>query len=218
MRIVLLNGPPSSGKDTIARRIVHEARSEGVDVRELKFATPLKEAAARLFPDVRWGLVGEKERTPPNVPHPLLFGVTPRQVLIDLSERFFKPTFGTDYFGRRAVEQVEQAEREGAAGVVFSDSGFLEETLPLVAAHRGNVAALHLYRPGCSFVGDSRGYLPFVDGLLVNSAENDQRSDVEDIAGWCSTWIQCGGPELVPVCGLCCATYARCTCARDGRR
>lgn len=218
MRVVLLNGPPFVGKDTIARRLVRDARAEGVDVRELKFATPLKEAAARLFPGVRWGLVGENDRWPPNEPHPLLHGVSPRQVLINLSERFFKPTFGPDYFGRLAVEQVEQAEQQGAAGVVFSDSGFVEETRPLVAALPDRVAVVHLYRKGCSFDGDSRGYLPSLSGMLVNSAQNDTRDDIETIAGWCSTWIQCGGPELVPVCGLCCADYAHCTCARDGRR
>lgn len=217
MRIILLNGPPSSGKDTIARRVIQEARADGVDVREMKFATPLKEAAARLFPGIKWGLVGEDGRTPPNDSHPLLHGRTPRQVLIALSEQFFKPTFGADYFGRRAAEQVEQAEREGAAGVVISDSGFIEEAMPLIEARRGHVAALHLYRDGCSFDGDSRGYLPSVDGLFVNEAVNQTWDDVADIVGWCSTWIQCGGDELVPVCGNSCRCAAG-SCARDGRR
>jgi hypothetical protein len=203
MRIILLNGPPSSGKDTIARRVVAEARAEGVYVREMKFATALKEAAAKLFPGIRWGLVGESDRTAPNVPHVTLHGVTPRQVLIDLSERFFKPTFGADYFGRRAAEQVEQAEREGAAGVVISDSGFIEEAMPLIEEYHGRIAALHLYRTGCTFDGDSRYYLPQTHGLLLDTAENETLDDIEAIAGWCSTWIQCGGDEIAP---------------RDGRR
>ena len=45
--------------------------------------------------------------------------------------------------------------------LIFTDSGFREEAIPVVEAVKklnGSVVQVQLFRPGCSFNGDSRGY------------------------------------------------------------
>lgn len=191
MRVVLLNGPPGSGKDTIARRV---AAYPPERFEEAKFATPLKQAAARLFPGVRWGMVGETDRDLPDVPHELLHGQTPRRVLIDLSESFFKQTFGVDYFGRLAVEHVQQR-REFARvdGFVFSDSGFIEEALPLFAQFGApRMCVVYLHRPGCSFTDDSRGFLPedkLPRGTRLLVRVNQSWEDVANLTTELQSWL-----------------------------
>lgn len=206
MRVVLLNGPPRSGKDTIARRLVgFDVFASGVLV-EAKFATPLKEAASCMFPSVRWGAVRERDRDDPDKPHPALQGQTPRRVLIDLSENFFKPTFGVDYFGRRAADHLRMLERHGiplpgdptdrgrVVGVVFSDSGFAIEAGPVVqAVGASNVLVVHLHRTGCTFAGDSRGYLPegFAggEGVKIVECHNETWDDLDKIALAVCDWL-----------------------------
>jgi hypothetical protein len=43
---------------------------------------------------------------------------------------------------------------------IFSDSGFAEEAVPVISlVGIDNALVIELDRPGCSFVGDSRGYV-----------------------------------------------------------
>lgn len=78
-----------------------------------------------------------------------------RQLLIHVSEKVIKPSFGNDAFGKAMVSQLPEN------GVVFvSDSGFSEELQPVIN-HVGadNVLVIRLHRDGCTFEGDSRDYL-----------------------------------------------------------
>lgn len=192
-RIAILNGPPGSGKDTLARLIA------GPGVQVMKFAEPLKAGAARLsglpyFTDERW-LSQHKDK-----PHQALAGRSPRAYLIQLSEGFFKPLFGKDYFGQQARARVDAAFEFGLS-VVFSDGGFLDETLPLVEAFGAeNVAICKLHRDGHSFSLDSRGYLltdhPLLAGCMHFYAHNEGRvlSDLAESAAQIREWLLAHSP------------------------
>ena len=78
--------------------------------------------------------------------------VSPRQWLINVSENVVKPLAGKNYFGKALADSIT------SDLVVVSDSGFMEEVMPLV--ERGHdVYVLRIVRDGFTFEGDSRRYL-----------------------------------------------------------
>lgn len=171
-QFVLLNGPPSSGKDTAARELI-----EYFTFSHMKFAAPIKRMACALLNcDMRW-LEENKDKpckflfkgnyaAPADEQH-----MTPRQLLIELSEQFFKPRFGEDVFGRWLWQEASQ---NGAKLVLVTDSGFAPEAERVIRnAGQKNVILVRLHRMGCTYLGDSRDYLP--NGLCITyDIHNDQ--------------------------------------------
>lgn len=119
--ILLLNGPPGCGKDTIGNIIVSRAR-ELFNVRAEKFSEPLKLGGL--------GLVGE---VPTLERAEVLKELTLRETVgidsderhrdfwIWLSEEVLKPKYGQDYFGKILASKIR---RSDARLVVITDSGF----------------------------------------------------------------------------------------------
>lgn len=162
MKVLLLNGPPRSGKDTIGRtlwdlipRLVN-----------LKFAEPIVQFMFQAY-SIRM------EQTEKDQPHPALNGRTPREVAIAYSERFCKPLYGQDYFGKLAARSIDQMEKIAMQVCCFTDSGFVHEARP-VALHVGghNVLQIRVTRPGRTFQGDSRSYWELRDPT-ISSIEFD---------------------------------------------
>lgn len=154
-KIVLVNGPPRSGKDTAGNILAHYY---GAHV--TKFAKRLKEAAHALYdmPDLQHDAFEARK----DEPCPEFRGKTPRQVYIALSETYFKPLYGERIFGEMLLQDLvneeEQLDFEGP--VVVTDSGFVPEAEVLIE-HFGADACLllRMYRPSHDFSGDSRGYV-----------------------------------------------------------
>lgn len=161
--IILLNGPPRSGKDTAAAAIV-----EAMQAFHYKMSHPLKVAVPAFFglEDQKFALERQKDEKLQE-----LFGVSFRQAQINLSEDWAKPTFGKDVFGHIAVRHLRNHSGPGRVCVV-SDSGFVEEIVPIVDAfgHR-NVLIIQLRRDGCTFEGDSRSYVDY-NGVTVQELYN----------------------------------------------
>lgn len=141
MKVVLINGPAGSGKDTLAKLAMQQWG--GV---EEKFSRPLKEAYLALNPgaDIEDRKVKELHR----------------QNLIALSEEYVKPRFGQQHFGVLLRERIAHkypllAEKKRI--VWISDSRFSEEAMPLLEKHITAVVKIH--RDGCGYQGDSGGYL-----------------------------------------------------------
>lgn len=146
MKIVLLNGPPRSGKDTAAR-ILHQRKGFYVT----KFAKYLKERTHLLYGH--------------NYPHDyfedfkdepldIFFGLTPRQAYINVSELYFKRVHGQYFFGERVVEDLK---RKMPKCVAISDCGFLDEIVPVVQAFGSeNIMLIRFSSEGCSYKHDSR--------------------------------------------------------------
>jgi hypothetical protein len=172
-KILFLNGPPRSGKDTLGRTVFLE-----FNARQHKMAEPLGAGVPAMFgihPD-RWRVMREAEK---DVPQADLMGWTPRQAMIWLSEEVMKPRFGDDIFGRIATNELAKMQTTTELTII-TDSGFKEECVPVVKKFGNkNCFLVRLHRDGCSYVGDSRSYLDLSD-YGVNSFDFDNNSDIKD--------------------------------------
>lgn len=152
--IIILNGPPGCGKDTIAAYLTGH-RYPAV---KASFKQPMFDIAFSMLGVYRYDefmdLYNDREQK--EKPQVILGGKSPRQFMIWISEDVMKPVFGDHYFGRRMVEEIHEMCRD--LTVVISDGGFTEEIKPLVkAGHEVHICRLH--RDGFTFAGDSRDYI-----------------------------------------------------------
>lgn len=167
MKIVFINGPPGSGKDTAANAIYGRMKN----ARTYKMAQPIIEAVRGAFriSNVDWkGLMSPEFKQSPS---DKFFGRTPRETMISFSEDWIKPFFGKDTFGHLAVRELMTSKMDLCA---ISDSGFREECLPVVQQFgRQNCLVIQLKRDGCTFKGDSRSYLDLSDaGVPLVQVDN----------------------------------------------
>jgi len=153
-RLVLFNGPPGCGKDTIVRGLTQYLKFS-----HLKFAAPIKRMACGLLDcDMSW-LEANKDTF--IIPFGYKHDITLRQFLIELSEKFFKPLYGDNVFGNLLWNEVKRAPNKL---VLVSDCGFHSEVHRVVGnAGKANCLIVRIHRSGHNFVGDSRSYLE--DGI-----------------------------------------------------
>ena len=167
-KIVILNGPPRSGKDTIADNLR--------EFYTLKFAGTLKQMTHALYgmPDIPSDFFEEVK----DIPNKAFYDLTPRQAYINVSEQYIKPVHGLSFFGDRLVEKIRVM---GLSHYVISDGGFYEEVIPLVKEFGAdNTYLFHIKRPGFDFSEDSRTYLdPYKLGLKV-MPELSNDSNIEE--------------------------------------
>ena len=155
MKFILLNGPPGSGKDTVASHLIPYLKFT-----HLKFATPIKRMVAALLQCDQRAL--EQTKDEPNrmlryEDSAVRRDDTPRRLLIALSEELLKPRYGASYFGNALW--TEATISSGKLFVV-SDCGFSEEVGRLVnSAGHSNCLLIRIHREGCDFVNDSRSYI-----------------------------------------------------------
>lgn len=157
MYIVAFNGPPRSGKDTMAEMLANHMDRMGVGMLVVpeSLSMPLREIAYAMS-----GWVGATDG--PNYEQfkttvfPA-FGVTGRQLMIDVSEKFLKPTYGIEI-----MAQLLRARNEGIgpAVLLIRDSGFQIEIDPLIQwVGADNLHVVNVLRDGTSFEGDSREWV-----------------------------------------------------------
>lgn len=177
---VILNGPPHSGKDTLAELLsvfgfkqmamktqlyIDTAKYFGIQLEKLIIAASDRELKEHPWQRLKLGNMV----------------LSPRDALIHVSEKCIKPTQGDDYFGKAAARACTEA---GAPLVVFSDGGFASEIKPLEEVFR-EVVIFHLHRAGCSFAGDSRSYLEGFDNThelyLVNGQPHLAVNQILDV-------------------------------------
>jgi len=171
MKIVLLNGPPGSGKDAAGR-----ALAQSHDAKLFKFATALKEATHALFGMP--GIVTDAFEAVKNEPSPQFLGLSPREAYTKIAEAAVKPAFGAEIFGQLLTRQLALYKNFCSLAVI-TDSGFASEAAPVVREFGAkNVLLLRCHRPGKSFAGDSRGYLE-LEGVATIDLCNDQ-----DLVEW----------------------------------
>ncbi len=155
--IILLNAPKFAGKDTIADILV-----EKYGYRKYQFKERLFEIASALsgVPKGDFKKLYE-DRSFKEEPNATCFGMSTRELFIDISENYCKPRFGRDYFGVVAARALDAEYIANGGNYVFSDSGFPEEALAL-GKHFGNknIKIVRFTRPGSdSFAGDSRSFI-----------------------------------------------------------
>ncbi|QXV76557.1 putative P-loop NTPase protein [Escherichia phage BrunoManser] len=153
-KVIILNGCPGIGKDTIGCVIADMNQLKGV--RTLSFKAPMFEIARAILGDANYDyfLFLYNDRLHKEKPDSVLNGKSPREFMIWISEAIIKPEFGNDYFGRRMVEAIKASDTPA----VITDGGFTEETIALIESGI-QVHVCRLHRGGFTFEGDSRSYL-----------------------------------------------------------
>jgi len=134
-KVLLLNGPPNSGKDEVAKILCPVMNASHQMFKESLYEETLKYYELERFPlyyendhsiwyvkdniqdRYEWFIDRELKETP----CPDFGGKTPREALIHVSEDIIKPKHGKKYFGQKAVERLTEGWN------IFSDSGFNEE-------------------------------------------------------------------------------------------
>lgn len=170
MKILLINGPPRSGKDLLARMLeatLMEDTTMPICHFE-RFSMPLKRAFAGMMGIGvdSFGVVKGDWEDIKDEPHELLNNRSYRQWQIDFSEVLMKPLYGEDVFGRLFCARIAQYESDWDQKyfmepiIVVPDSGFqielksLNKYLP-----EADWKLIRLHRNGTDFSGDSRSYL-----------------------------------------------------------
>ena len=173
--VVILNAPPQAGKDTVAARLKTKYGYNHCEMKRKLFDLAL---TIHSISKEDWDAHYTSELK--EKPWDALGGVSPRQALIDISEKVIKPFYGQDYFAKSAIKQL-------LPGVnVFSDGGFITETSLLSeAAGEGRCILIRIHREGKTFDGDSRSYLYPEDIKCVdvynNSTPGALVSTIKDI-------------------------------------
>lgn len=178
-QVIFLNGPPKCGKDTVASHLVSYLRFE-----KMKFAAPLKRMAAGLLnisletverlKEIEFKALSKEtlinERALGSERYEYGEKDTLRRFLIRLSEEFLKPTYGSNFFGRIAVRELQ---RSSNSLIIFTDSGFTDETKTVIrATGQHNTILIRLHRNGCNYEKDSRSYLPDIAGTNIDVENN----------------------------------------------
>lgn len=179
-KILVLNAPPNSGKDTIADYLVaHQGYIK------LSFKSALFELLYKVFsidnPEKFMQIYYTREAKEQPCSS-LRIGdriMSPREALIFLSESVVKPLWGGAYFGTRAAQLIGDSKSNL---YVFADGGFLAELVPLVDKVGGkNITVVQIERDGCTFEGDSRDYVDAVS-IGCNVVRTINNGTIEDIA------------------------------------
>lgn len=181
--VIFLNGPPRCGKDSAGdilmqvlpnSRLCKFARSLKVGTHALFLAmrdkmtdcTPME-----CFSDAAFESVKDKSQ-------PEFYGLTPREAYIAVSELLLKPALGKAIFGQILANQI-LADR--AENFIVTDSGFKSEALSIIAkVGAANCTLVRLHRRGCSFDGDSRGYIMLDNVCTVDIENNGTLADLAD--------------------------------------
>lgn len=174
MKILLINGPPGSGKDfafTELRRQmgIHYKRWRGRYV-------PVRYAFADILKSMTHGAYGldsdpQAYEGRKDLQLEEFHGKTPRECYIAMSETYVKPLHGNSFFGRLWSRQVRDyvkghemmntgGEYDSEAFVVATDCGFATEVnLILEEFDPADVMLVELEREGKFFDHDSRSYI-----------------------------------------------------------
>ena len=173
MDIILTNGAPFSGKDTLVSQLL-QMFDDSVYIR---FKNPLYKRFSERhnipFDEVVEMCTGRKK----DLPNERIGGLIPRQVLIDISENEIKPKNGPDGVALLVIEEMLDMEEHGRKTFIFPDSGFEEEKeaflriLPRFGLKR--ITTIRIMRDGCNYEDqkDSRKYLKNPDLIITNNVD-----------------------------------------------
>lgn len=166
--VLLLNGPPRSGKDSIANLL-----EDMYEIPHYKFANELKHAVHRSYGLFTIPADYFEERK--DQPCEELYGITPRQAYIQYSEHYAKPLHGDAIWGTILSQTISKEIKESNTKssndnqlIVISDSGFLTEMISLIRnVNIRSIIHVHLFKEDCSFINDSRSYVEIPSKYLT---------------------------------------------------
>ena len=158
MKVLILNGPPGIGKDTLANMLCEVA-----PIIRGEFKHFLYVEAAQWIQDhvkgaenITTAIVKARNENRDLKELPWFLELSVRRILQIVSEDVVKPAMGKDYFGRVAAEYWYGKHIHH----VISDGGFSEEVNAVCDKFGAeNVTVIRLKAPGFTFETDSRKYL-----------------------------------------------------------
>lgn len=179
MKLILINGPRSSGKDHSARHIIDHYTDQTIVFE--RFSRPFKEAFAAMMGvaiDEYFNVEGyERDKLKPI---PILGNISFVQWQIDFAEKFMKPLYGKNIFSKLMLHRLEEYQYiypfqdYGEIVVVIPDCGFQVEVDTIINEFPSqDIRLLRLERPGFTFAGDSREYVEPRGGIRFETIKND---------------------------------------------
>lgn len=170
-KIILLNAPPRSGKDTIADFI---AGNDGTYTK-MSFASPIKMAMASFFGlsnkqfEAVDGDAKDKELD-------IFFGKSFRQVCISFAEDHIRKEYGVDAFAKALYQRYVHKFR--GKNIVIPDLGFPEELEYMIEKFgEENINIIYISREGRDWSNDSRDWVKAPKGVKTFFIENNQPKD-----------------------------------------
>lgn len=159
----IFNGPPKSGKSTLARVALRAFSRRGINALPDSFALPLKQFISALM-GKPYSSIAKDDYVP-------YLHCTPREALISMFQGM-KERHGEDILGNTLVTRNTKNRLDLAPTVVVvDDSGFEVE---LARLPRERTIVVRIIRPGFSFNGDIRGYVDKPDCTIYNDAGLDK--------------------------------------------
>lgn len=168
--IFLFNGPPGCGKDEACATIM---RLDQEAIYAYYKEWLYEESAKSLgFTFEAWSKICQDTVLKDTPMFLQANGVmSPREVLIHVAENSLKPKYGRDCIATKMVERLkEKVKGLDHYTVVVPDLGFPEE-LTTLQEHfpDANIILVHIHRPGCSYIKDSRSYIGTPDVVFRNN-------------------------------------------------
>lgn len=181
MYVIAFNGPPRSGKDSIANELVNQLGLKDQAVKRLQLSLPMRKAVFALlgqeYTEAKYESV--KDNT-----FDAFQGRTLRQAMIALSESHVKPTYGHGFWVKSSMytcnRRVEFA--------IISDLGFPIELAYL--ERKFPTLIVNTIRKGATWAGDSRVPLEGCLNLVVENngsikvAAKKIRDYIVNTLGW----------------------------------
>lgn len=170
-KILLLNAAPMSGKDFLVDEL-QELFHLRVEPQEFK--EPLYRLVQLIYSikcERFWEVYNDR-----SLKEQKLFvnnTKSIRDLMIEVSEDLIKPFYGRDYFGKVAVENIEDGKLN-----VFSDCfGDEDEIQPLIDTYgKDNIICIRIKSKHSDFIGDSRRYLE-TDKIKCFDVWNDMKTE-----------------------------------------
>lgn len=156
--IIGFNGPPRSGKDTVASALADLLDSEGVTscpVHKLALAATMRDGAAAIL---GMNLTDSKYSAIKDEPLEVLGGKSFRRFMIDMSEVFVKGIYGGDFWSRLLYSRNKTWWNATPAILIVTDIGFQDE-VKFFCENSSMYLNVILSRKDTDFSQDSRGYV-----------------------------------------------------------
>lgn len=162
-KVVVLNCPPRSGKDTIAIELHNNDHYQILSFKSKLIAIALLVSGVTIE---EWN---ERYENRKDEPWDRLGGLSQRQYLIKISEDWIKPVHGKQYFGNVVAQQIIESNNS----VVIPDGGFEEEIQPVAEELGSDLLILQWAREGCNFDNDSRDWITTFPDNTVRIEDNN---------------------------------------------
>ena len=148
-KLILLNGPPRCGKDTLANML-----EKRCGFTHLKITSPLKERVHGLYgmPDAPHDAFDDCKSEKRNE----FLGLTPREAYIKVWEKYLLPMHGEGMLIDMLIDSIDNSSNNL---FVISDIGFNRESQALFNYYGDQGLLVKIQRPGCDFTDDIRTYV-----------------------------------------------------------